>query len=199
MGKITVEKNVGGIEGLCIISPAVFGDERGYFMETYNQKDMEEAGLDMVFVQDNQSSSTKGVLRGLHYPKEHPQGKLVRVVSGSVFDVAVDLRKDSETYGKWFGVELTAENKKQFYIPEGFAHGFLVYSDTAEFFYKCTDFYHAGDEGGLAWNDPEIGIEWPKVVGEYSGSAQSSGYKLNDGTILMISDKDQNWNTINNL
>ena len=120
-------------------------------METYNQKDMEEAGLTMQFVQDNQSSSTKGVLRGLHFQKEFPQGKLVRVVKGSVFDVAVDLRSDSETYGKWFGVELTEENKKQFYIPEGFAHGFLVLSDLAEFCYKCTDFYHPGDEGGLAW------------------------------------------------
>lgn len=139
MGQIKVEKNAGGIKGLCVIEPTVHGDARGYFMETYNQKDMQEAGLDMVFVQDNQSSSTKGVLRGLHFQKEFPQGKLVRVVKGSVFDVAVDLRSDSETYGKWFGVELTEENKKQFYIPEGFAHGFLVLSDLAEFCYKCTD------------------------------------------------------------
>ena len=127
-------------------------------METYIQKDLEEAVLTMQFVQDNQSCSTKGVLRGLHFQKEFPQGKLVRVVKGSVFDVAVDLRSDSETYGKWFGVELTEENKKQFYIPEGFAHGFLVLSEIAEFCYKCTDFYHPGDEGGLAWNDPKIGI-----------------------------------------
>ena len=146
-------------------------------METYNQKDMEEAGLTMQFVQDNQSSSTKGVLRGLHFQKEFPQGKLVRVVKGSVFDVAVDLRSDSETYGKWFGVELSAENMKQFYIPEGFAHGFLVLSDEAEFCYKCTDFYHPGDEGGLAWNDPEIGVEWP----------------LEEGVDLIISEKDQKW------
>ena len=165
------------IEGLCVIEPTVFKDERGYFMETYNQNDFKEAGLDMVFVQDNQSMSTRGVLRGLHYQKQFPQGKLVRVVRGTVFDVAVDLRTGSKTYGKWFGVELSAENKKQFYIPEGFAHGFLVLSDEAEFVYKCTDFYHPGDEGGMAWNDPEIGIEWP----------------LQDGVELIISEKDQKW------
>lgn len=162
-------------------------------METYNQNDMNEAGLDMVFVQDNQSCSVKGVLRGLHFQKQFPQGKLVRVIKGSVFDVAVDLRSDSETYGKWFGVELTEENKKQFYIPEGFAHGFLVLSDIAEFCYKCTDFYHPGDEGGLAWNDPEIDIKWPQLVGEYSGSADSEGYMLSDGTKLNLSDKDKKW------
>ena len=154
MGKITVTPC--DIEGLYVIEPTVFKDERGYFVETYNQNDMKEAGLDMVFVQDNQSMSTRGVLRGLHFQKQFPQGKLVRVVRGKVFDVAVDLRSDSKTYGKWFGVELSAENMKQFYIPEGFAHGFLVLSDEAEFCYKCTDFYHPGDEGGLAWNDPEI-------------------------------------------
>lgn len=191
MGKITVTPC--DIEGLYVIEPTVFKDERGYFVETYNQNDMKEAGLDMVFVQDNQSSSTKGVLRGLHFQKEFPQGKLVRVVKGSVFDVAVDLRSDSETYGKWFGVELTEENKKQFYIPEGFAHGFLVLSDLAEFCYKCTDFYHPGDEGGLAWNDPEIGIEWPQLVGEYKGTANGYGYSLEDGTKLNLSDKDQLW------
>jgi dTDP-4-dehydrorhamnose 3,5-epimerase len=147
----------------------------------------------MVFVQDNQSMSTKGVLRGLHFQKHYPQGKLVRVIKGSVFDVAVDLRSNSDTYGKWFGVELTAENKKQFYIPEGFAHGFLVLSDVAEFCYKCTDFYHPNDEGGLAWNDPEIGIEWPQLVGEYQGTASTSGYRLEDGTPLNLSDKDQKW------
>lgn len=162
-------------------------------METYNQNDMNEAGLDMVFVQDNQSCSVKGVLRGLHFQKQFPQGKLVRVIKGSVFDVAVDLRSDSETYGKWFGVELTEKNKKQFYIPEGFAHGFLVLSDIAEFCYKCTDFYHPGDEGGLAWNDPEIDIKWPQLVGEYSGSADSEGYMLSDGTKLNLSDKDKKW------
>ena len=175
MGKITVTPC--DIEGLYVIEPTVFKDERGYFVETYNQNDMKEAGLDMVFVQDNQSMSTRGVLRGLHFQKQFPQGKLVRVVRGKVFDVAVDLRSDSKTYGKWFGVELSAENMKQFYIPGGFAHGFLVLSDEAEFCYKCTDFYHPGDEGGLAWNDPEIGVEWP----------------LEEGVDLIISEKDQKW------
>ena len=196
MGQITVTKCP--IEGLYIIEPAVHGDNRGYFMETYNQKDMAEAGLNMVFVQDNQSMSKKGVLRGLHFQKEYPQGKLVRVIKGSVFDVAVDLREGSETYGKWFGVELTEENKKQFYISEGFAHGFLVLSDEAEFCYKVTDFYHPGDEGGLAWNDPAIGIEWPEVVGEYNGSASAEGYTMADGTKLNLSDKDQKWQNLNN-
>lgn len=181
------------IDGLYIIEPQVHGDSRGYFMETYSQRDMAEAGLNMVFVQDNQSMSTKGVLRGLHFQKEFPQGKLVRVIRGSVFDVAVDLRSGSETYGKWYGVELTAENKKQFYISEGFAHGFLVLSDEAEFCYKVTDFYHPGDEGGLAWNDPEIGIEWPELVGDYKGSASAEGYALSDGTKLNLSEKDQKW------
>lgn len=191
MGQIKVTK--APIEGLYVIEPTVHGDSRGYFMETYNQNDMREAGLDMVFVQDNQSMSTKGVLRGLHFQKEYPQGKLVRVIKGSVFDVAVDLRSGSETYGQWFGVELTEENKKQFYISEGFAHGFLVLSETAEFCYKVTDFYHPGDEGGLAWNDPEIGIEWPSLNGEYPGNANASGYSLADGTRLNLSDKDQQW------
>ena len=193
MGQITVEKNVGGIEGLCVIQPAVHGDSRGYFMETYSQRDMTEAGLDMVFVQDNQSMSVKGVLRGLHFQKQFPQGKLVRVIKGSVFDVAVDLRASSKTYGKWYGIELTEENKKQFYIPEGFAHGFLVLSDIAEFCYKCTDFYHPGDEGGLAWNDPEIGVVWPEVTGTYCGSASAQGYTMSDGTPLNLSEKDQKW------
>ncbi len=191
MGQIKVEKLP--IEGLYIIEPCVHGDNRGYFMETYNQKDMEDAGLNMRFVQDNQSMSTKGVLRGLHFQKKYPQGKLVRVIKGSVYDVAVDLRSDSKTYGQWYGVELTEENKKQFYIPEGFAHGFLVLSDTAEFCYKCTDFYHPGDEGGLAWNDPEIGIKWPKVCGEYDGTASGKKYTLEDGTPLNLSEKDQKW------
>ena len=193
MGQIKVEKNVGGIEGLCVIEPAVHGDARGYFMETYSQRDMEEAGLTMNFLQDNQSCSTKGVLRGLHFQKQYPQGKLVRVIRGRVFDVAVDLRSDSETYGRWHGVELTEDNKKQFYIPEGFAHGFLVLSDIAEFCYKVTDFYHPGDESGIAWNDPEIGIIWPEIVGEYSGGANAEGYTLKDGTSLVLSDKDQIW------
>lgn len=193
MGQITVEKNVAGIEGLCVITPAVHGDNRGYFMETYSQRDMEENGIHIQFVQDNQSMSTKGVLRGLHFQKNYPQTKLVRVIKGSVFDVAVDLRKNSATYGKWYGVELTAENKKQFLIPQGFAHGFLVLSETAEFCYKCDDFYHANDEGGLAWNDPAIGIQWPEVVGEYQGTASGEGYTLEDGTKLNLSEKDQKW------
>jgi len=191
MGQITVEKNVGGIDGLCVITPVVHKDERGYFMETYNKRDMEEAGLFMNFVQDNQSSSLKGVLRGLHYQKQYPQGKLVRVVRGAVYDVAVDLRKSSPTYGKWHGTVLSEDNNKQFYIPEGFAHGFLVLSDIAEFFYKCTDFYHPGDEGGIAWNDPTLGIDWPDVTGKYQGTASCEGYCLKDGTPLVISEKDQ--------
>lgn len=175
MGKITVTPCE--IDGLYVIEPTVFKDERGYFVETYNQKDFREAGLCMDFVQDNQSMSVRGVLRGLHYQKEYPQGKLVRVVRGEVFDVAVDLRAGSKTYGKWFGVILSAENKKQFYISEGFAHGFLVLSEEAEFAYKCTDFYHPGDEGGLNYNDPEIGIRWP----------------IEEGMELIISDKDKKW------
>lgn len=193
MGQITVEKNVGGIEGLCVIHPAVHGDKRGYFMETYSQRDMEEAGIHINFVQDNQSMSTKGVLRGLHFQKQYPQTKLVRAIRGSVFDVAVDLRSGSATYGKWYGVELTAENKKQFLIPKGFAHGFLVLSDEAEFCYKCDDFWHPNDEGGMAWNDPEIGVQWPQVVGQYQGSASGEGYTMEDGTPLNLSDKDQKW------
>lgn len=194
MGQIKIVK--APIEGLYVIEPAVHGDSRGYFSETYNQRDMQEAGLNMVFVQDNESMSTKGVLRGLHFQKEFPQGKLVRVIKGAVFDVAVDLRADSPTYGKWYGIELTEENHKQFYISEGFAHGFLVLSDEAKFCYKVTDFYHPGDEGGLAWNDPEIGIEWPQLVGEYKGSASGEGYALSDGTPLNLSDKDQKWSGI---
>ena len=193
MGQITVEKNVGGIEGLCVITPAVHGDSRGYFMETYSQRDMEENGINIQFVQDNQSMSVKGVLRGLHFQKNFPQTKLVRVIKGVVFDVAVDLRKDSKTFGKWYGIELTAENKKQFLIPRGFAHGFLVLSDIAEFCYKCDDFYHANDEGGLAWNDPAIGVQWPEVIGQYRGSASAEGYALSDGTSLNLSEKDQKW------
>ena len=193
MGQITVEKNVAGIEGLCVITPAVHGDNRGYFMETYSQRDMEENGIHIKFVQDNQSMSVKGVLRGLHFQKNYPQTKLVRVIKGRVFDVAVDLRKDSATFGKWYGIELTEENKKQFLIPRGFAHGFLVLSDTAEFCYKCDDFYHANDEGGLAWNDPKIGIQWPELVGNYQGNASAEGYTLADGSNLKLSEKDQLW------
>ena len=191
MGQITVEKNVGGIEGLCVITPLVHGDNRGYFSETYNQRDMAEAGIDIVFVQDNQSGSTMGVLRGLHFQKQYPQTKLVRTIKGRVYDVAVDLRKESATFGQWYGVELSEDNKKQFLIPRGFAHGFLVLSDFAEFCYKCDDFYHPNDEGGIAWNDPEIGIEWPDVVGSYNGTASAEGYALKNGTKLNLSEKDQ--------
>ena len=185
-GKITVEScEVDGveIEGLKVITPSVFGDERGYFMETYNYNDFAAAGIDCQFVQDNQSSSKKGVLRGLHFQIEFPQDKLVRVVSGEVFDVAVDLREGSKTFGKWYGVHLSAENKKQFFIPKNFAHGFIVLSDSAEFCYKCTDFYHPNDEGGLLWSDPEIGVQWP----------MPEGMSVED---LTISDKDTKWSGI---
>ena len=192
MGQIQVTKNLDGIKGLCLIVPAVHGDERGYFMETYNQKDMFEAGIEIDFVQHNQSMSTKGVLRGLHFQKEFPQTKLVRVIKGEVYDVAVDLRADSDTYGKWHGELLTEENKHQFLIPRGFAHGFLVLSDTAEFCYLCDDFYHPNDEGGMAWNDPEIGIKWPKLEGAYLGNAGAVGYTV-DGAPLKLSNKDQKW------
>lgn len=165
MGNFKFEK-CGNIEGLYLIQPEVHGDARGYFMETYNYKDFKDAGLDMVFVQDNQSGSTKGVLRGLHYQTTHTQGKLVRVTSGEVYDVAVDIRKGSKTYGQWYGVTLSAEKKNMFYIPEGFAHGFYVLSDTAEFSYKCTDFYDPTAEAGILWNDETIGVKWPIPEGE---------------------------------
>ena len=192
MGKITVTKC--DIEGLCVIEPTVFKDERGFFMETYNQNDFTEAGLDMVFVQDNQSMSTKGVLRGLHFQKEYPQCKLVRVISGEVFDVAVDLRKESETFGKWHGEVLSSENRKQFLIPKGFAHGFLVLTDFAEFCYKCDDFYHPNDEGGIAWSDPAIGIQWPLVA---KNCQDEYVYEMIDGTKLILSEKDKKWSGIN--
>lgn len=186
------------IKGLYVIEPSVHGDERGYFMETYNKRDFEEFGLNMNFVQDNQSMSVKGVLRGLHYQKNYPQGKLVRVIKGRVFDVAVDIRQESNTFGKWYGIELSEENKKQFYISEGFAHGFLVLSDAAEFCYKVTNFYHPDDEGGIAWNDPEIEIKWPDLIGKYNGTANSEGYNLSDGTRLVLSDKDKKWLSLKN-
>ena len=159
MGKFQFEETF--IKDLFVITPTVFGDHRGYFMETYQQEEFAAAGIDVQFVQDNESRSCRGVLRGMHFQKTNPQGKLVRVVEGEVYDVAVDLRRDSETYGRWYGVTLSAENKKQFYVPEGFAHGFLVLSETATFVYKCTRLYAPGDEGGLAYNDPDVGIEWP--------------------------------------
>lgn len=181
MGKITVETTP--IEGLLVITPRVFGDNRGYFMETYNIADFKEAGIDCTFVQDNQSASGKGVLRGLHFQKEYPQDKLVRVIRGEVFDVAVDIREGSPTYGKWFGVHLSEENRKMFFIPKGFAHGFLVLSDCAEFTYKCTELYHPDDEGGIIYNDPDIGISWP----------------VPEGTELVFSEKDKKWPTLKEL
>lgn len=196
MGQIKVTKNVAGIEGVHIIEPKVHEDDRGYFMEIYNQQDLREEGININFLQENQSSSKKGVLRGLHFQKKFPQGKLVRVIQGSVFDVGVDLRKNSKTFGKWIGVILSEENKKQIYIPEGFAHGFLVLSDSAQFCYKCTNLYTPGDEGGIAWNDPAIGIEWPGVQGEYSGTALAEGYTMEDGTMLSLSEKDQQWGNV---
>ncbi len=159
MGKFQFEKTP--IEGVYVISPTVFGDDRGYFMETYQYEEFAAAGLDMTFVQDNQSKSKRGVLRGLHFQTRNPQGKLVRVIRGEVYDVAVDIRKGSPTFGQHFGVLLSEENKKQFYIPEGFAHGFLVTSETAEFVYKCTNYYDPSSEAGILWDDPDLAIEWP--------------------------------------
>ena len=177
MAQIKVEKNVGGIEGLCVITPNVHGDNRGYFMETYNQREMNESGIDTVFFQDNQSASIRGVLRGLHRQINFPQSKLVRVIKGTVYDVAVDLRENSPTYLKWYGIELSEENKKQFFIPKGFAHGFLVLSDYAEFCYKVDDFFHPNDEGGIAYNDPTIGVKWP----------------IGDDMQIILSEKDKAW------
>lgn len=178
MGNIKVETCE--IEGLKVITPEVHGDARGYFMETYQYSNFSKIGIDVTFVQDNQSASRRGVLRGLHFQKKFPQDKLVRVIKGEVFDVAVDLREGSPTFGKWHGVLLTEENKKQFFVPKNFAHGFLVLSDYAEFCYKCSDFYHPDDEGGLMWNDPEIGVEWP----------------LQEGVELIFSDRDTKWGSI---
>ena len=154
------------VEGVVIVETMAFGDNRGYFMETYHEKKFAEGGITTKFIQDNQSKSTRGVLRGLHFQKNFPQAKLVRVIKGAVYDDAVDLRKDSPTYGEYVGAVLSDENKKQFYIPKGFAHGFLVLSDVAEFVYKCDDFYYPSDEGGMMWNDPAIGIEWPPLSGD---------------------------------
>jgi len=186
MGKITVTDNCNGIEGLKVIEPAVLGDARGYFMESYNYNDFAAAGIDCTFVQDNQSASKKGVIRGLHFQINYPQDKLVRVINGEVFDVVVDLREGSKTYGKWFGVILSAENKKQFFVPKGFAHGFIVLSDYAEFLYKVSDFYHPNDEGGIIWNDPNVGIEWPMPEGMTEKD-------------LIFSDRDKLWGTIKEL
>lgn len=178
MGKFNFKKT--SIEGVYIIEPTIFSDKRGYFMETYHAGEFKDAGLDINFVQDNQSKSKKGVLRGLHFQYNKPQGKLVRVIKGEVFDVAVDLRKNSPTYGQWEGVILSEENLQQIYIPEGFAHGFLVLSDEAEFVYKCSNFYEAENEGGILWNDPQIGIEWP----------------LDKVEEIILSEKDKKWKTL---
>jgi len=148
------------LEDVYVIEPEVFGDQRGFFMETYNKEEFKKHGISVDFVQDNHSKSKKGVLRGLHFQKKYPQGKLVRVIKGRVYDVAVDLRKSSKTFGKWFGIELSAENKKMFWVPGGFAHGFVTLEDDTEFVYKCDQFYHPEDEGGLIWNDPELKIDW---------------------------------------
>ncbi len=181
MGKITVETC--GIEGLKVVTPTVIGDARGYFCETYQYEDYKAAGIPDVFVQDNQSASKRGVLRGLHFQIQYPQAKLVRVLKGEVFDVAVDLRKGSPTYGQWYGILLSEENKKQLYVPKNFAHGFLVLSDYAEFFYKVSDYYHPGDEGGIIYNDPAIGVEWP----------------VPEGMELIFSERDTKWGGIDSL
>ena len=169
-----------GIEGMFVVEPTVFEDNRGFFMETFQENDFKQAGYDLKFVQDNQSKSSKVVLRGLHLQLKYPQGKLVRVIKGEVFDVGVDLRQDSPTYGKWFGAILSEENKKQLYVPPKFAHGFIVLSDEAEFLYKCTEFYHGEDESGIMWNDEDIGIDWP----------------LDGIDEIILSDKDQEWKTL---
>ena len=165
MGKFTFVET--GLPGVLVIEPTVFGDARGYFMETFQKEEFAAAGITDEFVQDNQSKSSRGVLRGLHFQKEHTQGKLVRVTKGEVFDVAVDCRPNSATFGKWVGVTLSDENKKQFYVPKGFAHGFLVLSDEAEFCYKCTDYYDPTAEGGIPYNDPAVNVEWPDCGCEY--------------------------------
>ena len=172
---------VTSIEGVKVVDVKLYGDARGGFMEIYREENFVAGGIDASFVQDNQSSSVQGVLRGLHFQIEHPQAKLVRVISGTVFDVAVDLREGSPTWGQWEGVVLSAENRRQFFVPRGFAHGFLVLSETAEFCYKCDDIYHPGDEGGIMWNDPELGIEWPAFLGE----------KTLDPAKVILSDKDK--------
>lgn len=164
--------------GLFVIEPTVFGDSRGFFMESYNSAEFQAAGLDVTFVQDNHSRSHKGVLRGMHFQIKHPQGKLVRIARGAVFDVVVDLRKGSPTFGKWFGIELSEENKKMLFIPRGFAQGFLILEDSTDLMYKCTDLYYPDDEGGFSWDDPEIGIQWP--LGQVSDS-------------LIFSEKDKQW------
>lgn len=189
MRQITVSKNVAGVQGFCVVTPEVHGDSRGYFMETYCQCGMEEDGIEITFVKDNQSMITKGVPRRLYFQNKFPQTKLVRANKGSVFDVAVDMRKGSKTYGKRYGIVLSEENNKQLFIPRGFVHSFLVFSDNAEFCYKFDNFYHPNDEGGLAWNDSKTGIKWPGVVGDNKGSASANGYSLH-GVTFSLSDQD---------
>lgn len=184
-GNFTFTKT--SIDGVLIVDVKSYGDDRGYFMETYKKSNFKAGGIDVDFVQDNQSSSIRGVLRGLHFQVNYPQSKLVRVVSGEVFDVAVDLREGSPTYGKWEGVVLSAANRRQFFIPRGFAHGFLVLSDVAEFCYKCDDVYHPNDEGGLMWNDPDLGIEWPPLKGE----------SMFDPEKIILSEKDKHHPSFN--
>lgn len=191
MGKLKLESCP--IQGLYIIEPTVFSDSRGYFVETYNRRDMEELGITLDFVQDSQSMSHKGTLRGLHYQKQHPQAKIIRVIRGRIYDVAVDLRSGSSSFGKWFGLELSEDNHRQLLISRGFAHGFLTLSDVATVCYKATDFYHPGDEGGIAWNDPELGVDWPELLGGYSGTPSPKGYSLRDGSPIILSEKDQRW------
>lgn len=178
MGKFS--KSETGIKGLWVIKPMIFEDDRGFFMETYNKKELKEIGIENNFIQDNHSKSIKGTLRGLHYQQNYPQAKLVRVIKGMVYDIAVDLRKNSETYGKYYGIILSEENKLQFYIPRGFAHGFLVLSDEAEFVYKCDEEYHPEDEAGIIWNEPNIGINWP--IDEIGGINK-----------IIQSEKDKKW------
>ena len=188
MGKFTFTQTE--IPGVVVIEPQVFGDDRGYFMETYQKDQFAEAGIDKEFVQDNQSRSTRGVLRGLHFQKNHTQGKLVRVTKGEVYDVAVDCRPHSATFGKWVGVTLSEENKKMFYIPEGFAHGFLVLSDVAEFCYKCTDVYDPTSEGGIPYDDPTVNVQWPDCGCEHKTSAKD---KLPPRSLNSLKSGDRPW------
>ena len=188
MGQIQIEKDLNGIEGLCRLVPAVHRDARGYVMESYSLRDLAKAGICLNFVQDNRSASVKGVLRGMHFQKQHPQAKLLQVVCGCVFDVAVDLRRNSPSYGAWYGELLSEENGCQLLIPRGFAHGFLTLSDYAVLSYKCDDYYCPGDEGGLAWNDPTLGIVWPNLIAHADGSVV-----MTDGTPLLLSEKDRMW------
>lgn len=179
------------LEGVFVVEPRVFGDERGYFFESYNERDMIAAGLDLRFVQDNQSMSRRGVMRGMHFQTKHPQGKLVQVLQGRVYDVVVDIRKGSPTYGQYFGLELSSDDHRQLYVAPGLAHGYLTLSDYAVFAYKTSDFYHPEDEGGILWNDPEIGIQWPEIA--------EDGTTMLDGTPLNIIERDRQWPTLRKL